>query len=84
MSVQYASATGTGNFGANPVTLLSGNLAPGQYYLVQQCRRRRTESLCPTPDATGTVNMSATGGKVALVNSTAGSGLQRRLDPLHC
>lgn len=36
MSVQYASATGTGNFGANPVTVLSGSLAPGQYYLVQQ------------------------------------------------
>ena len=35
-SVQYASATGTGNFGANPVTVLSGSLAPGQYYLVQQ------------------------------------------------
>ena len=33
-SVQYASATGTGNFGANPVTLLSGDLAPGSHYLV--------------------------------------------------
>src|SRR5512143_3122221 len=33
MSVQYASATGTGNFGSNPVVALSGTLAPGQYYL---------------------------------------------------
>src|SRR5215212_2281241 len=35
-SVQYASATGTGHFGANPVTALSGTLAPGQFYLVRQ------------------------------------------------
>ena len=35
MSVQYASATGTGNFGTNPIAALSGSLAPGQYYLVQ-------------------------------------------------
>ena len=71
MSVQYASASGTGNFGGNPVTLLSGSLAPGQYYLVQQAGGAIGSSL-PTPDATGTVNMSATGGKVALVNSTTG------------
>ncbi len=71
MSVQYASATGTGNFGANLVTSLSGSLAPGQYYLVQQSGGATGASL-PTPDATGTVNMSATGGKVALVNSTTG------------
>ncbi|MBP1703163.1 MAG: uncharacterized protein H6Q38_2270, partial [Chloroflexi bacterium] len=71
MSVQYASATGTGYFGGNPVTLLSGSLAPGQYYLVQQSGGT-TGAVLPTPDATGTVNMSATGGKVALVNSTTG------------
>ena len=34
-SVQYASATGTGTFAANPVTTLSGVLA-GQYYLVRR------------------------------------------------
>lgn len=71
MSVQYASATGTGNFGNNPVTALSGSLAPGQYYLVQLAGGA-TGALLPTPDATGTVNMSGTGGKVALVTSTAG------------
>jgi predicted extracellular nuclease len=70
LSVQYASATSTGNFGANPVTPLSGSLAPGQYYLVQQSGGTGTP--LPTPDATGTVNMSATGGKVALVASTTG------------
>lgn len=70
-SVQYASATGTGNFAANPVTALSGTLAPGQYYLIKQSGGA-TGAALPTPDATGTVNMSATGGKVALVNSTSG------------
>ncbi|MBS1115621.1 MAG: uncharacterized protein H6Q87_5 [candidate division NC10 bacterium] len=72
MSVQYASATGTGNFGSNPVTLLSGSLAPGQYYLVQQASGGVAGVLLPTPDATGTVSMSATGGKVALVSSPSG------------
>lgn len=71
MSVQYASATGTGNFGSNPVTLLSGSLAPGQYYLIRQSGGANGSPL-PTPDATGSVNMSATAGKVALVNSTTG------------
>lgn len=71
MSVQYASATGTGNFGTNPVTILAGNLAPGQYYLVQLAGGFSGVAL-PIPDATGTANMSATAGKAALVNSTAG------------
>src|SRR5580765_4059321 len=72
MSVQYASATGTGNFGSTAVVVLSGSLAPGQYYLVQQASGGANGVLLPTPDATGTVNMSGTGGKVALVNSTTG------------
>jgi|GEM_PF-120429 len=72
MSVQYASATGTGNFGSNPVTALSGSLAPGQSYLVQQASGGGAGALLPTPDVIGTVNMSGTGGKVALVNSSTG------------
>ncbi len=71
LSVQYASATGTGNFGANPIALLSGTLQPGQYYLLQLAGGSNGSAL-PTPDATGTVNMSGTGGKVALVMSTTG------------
>src|SRR5512135_1549848 len=70
-SVQYASATGTGNFGSNPIALLSGTLQPGQYYLVQLAGGSNGVPL-PAPDATGTVNMSATGGKVVLVMSTTG------------
>jgi predicted extracellular nuclease len=72
MSVQYASATGTGNFGGNPIVLPSGSLAPGQYYLVQEASGGTNGALLPTPDAMGSANMSASAGKVALVNSTSG------------
>jgi uncharacterized protein len=68
MSVQYASATGTGNFGST--TALSGSLAPGQYYLVQQAAGAGGSVNLPTPDAIGSALMSATAGKVALVTST--------------
>lgn len=71
MSIQYASATGTGNFGSNSITALTGTLAPGQYYLVQMAGGANGVAL-PTPDVTGTVAMALGSGKVALVNSTAG------------
>lgn len=71
LSIQYASATGTGNFGSNPVVLLSGSLAPGQYYLVQLAGGA-TGAPLPAPDATGAINASASAGKFALVNSTSG------------
>jgi predicted extracellular nuclease len=70
-SVQYASATGTGFFGAN-VTPLAGVLAPGQYYLVQQAQGAGGTTPLPTPDATGTTAMALGGAKVALVTSTTG------------
>jgi uncharacterized protein len=65
-SVQYASATGT----TWAVTALSGTLQPGQYYLVQQAQGAAGTTPLPTPDATGSIAMSATNGKVALVNSS--------------
>jgi predicted extracellular nuclease len=71
-SIQYASATGTGSFAMNAIATLSGSLAPGQYYLVQLASGGATGALLPTADATGTQNMSATGGKVALVTTTSG------------
>ena len=70
-SVQYASASGTGNFGANPVTTLSGVLAAGQYYLVKEAGGTVGNPL-PLADASGTVNMSGTGGKVILANTSTG------------
>ncbi len=67
-SVQYASSTGT----SFQVTNLTGiTLQPGQYYLVQESAGTAGTANLPTPDTTGTINMSATAGKVALVNSPA-------------
>ena len=68
-SVQYASATGTG---AWQVTALGDfTLAPGQRYLVQEAGNANGVSPLPAADATGSINMSATAGKVALVKATA-------------
>ncbi|MGE3913291.1 MAG: endonuclease/exonuclease/phosphatase family protein, partial [Chloroflexota bacterium] len=49
-------------------------LQPGQYFLVQQAAGTTPSTSLPTPDAAGTINMSGTAGKVALVNSTTSLG----------
>jgi predicted extracellular nuclease len=72
-SVQYASAAGT----TWQVTPLSGSLAPGQYFLVQEAAGTGGTVDLPAPDASGTIAMGGTAGKVALVSSTTaltGSG----------
>ena len=66
-SVQYASATGS----TWQATALSGTIQPGGYYLVQQAAGTGGTASLPTPDATGTIAMSATAGKVWLVKQTA-------------
>ena len=66
-SVQYTSATGTGTWAK---TDLSGSLQPGQYYLVKEADGAGTQAALPTPDAIGTLAMSGTAGKVALVANT--------------
>ncbi|GAB4012429.1 lamin tail domain-containing protein [Nocardioides ultimimeridianus] len=63
-SVQYASASGT----TWSRTALSGSIAAGATYLVQLATGT-TGSALPTPQATGTTNLSATSGKVALVTT---------------
>lgn len=77
-SIQYASATGTGNFGANTgqITPLSGTLAPGQYLLVQEASTAVVGLPLPSPDVTDStpIAMSGTAGKVALVTSVTGLG----------
>ncbi len=66
-SVQYAAATGT----AWQVTNLTNvTLQPGQYYLVAEGAGANGVNNIPTADATGTIAMSATAAKVALVNTT--------------
>ena len=66
-SVQYASSTGS----SWAVTTLSGSLAPGQYYLIQEAAGTGGTVSLPTPDSSGSIAMSGTAGKVALVNSTS-------------
>ncbi len=77
-SVQYASALGAGNFGATPtqITPLAGSLAPGAYLLIQEASSAPVGSPLPTPDVTdpSPILMSATAGKVALVNTTTPLG----------
>src|SRR5215207_7613096 len=73
-SIQYAAATAT----SWQITALTNvSIAAGQYYLVQLGSGGANGSPLPTPDATGTTAMSASAGKVALVNTTTalnGSG----------
>lgn len=64
-SIQYTSASGT----SWQATALAGSIAPGKYHLVK-LSGGTTGSALPTPDSSGTVNMSGTNGKVAL-RSTA-------------
>jgi hypothetical protein len=66
-SVQYATATGT----TWTPTPLAGTLAPGRHYLVQFASGGATGLTVPNPDATDTTNLSAAGGKLALVHATA-------------
>ncbi|MFC1224215.1 lamin tail domain-containing protein [Pedobacter sp. BG31] len=66
-SVQYASATGTGNW---TVTTLSGSIAPKGFYLIQQSAGTGGTTNLPIPDKIGTITMSGTAGKVLLSNST--------------
>jgi predicted extracellular nuclease len=66
-SVQYASAAGT-TWQLTPLPAFS--LQPGQHFLVHEASGGTAGALLPGADATGTINMSATTGKVALVNTT--------------
>ncbi|HEY9167165.1 MAG TPA: phospholipase D-like domain-containing protein [Candidatus Kryptonia bacterium] len=66
-SVQYSSAAGS----SWQVTNLSGSIAPHGFYLVQEAQGSGGTISLPTPDATGTLAMSSTAGKVALASSTS-------------
>jgi uncharacterized protein len=67
-SVQYAAATGT----AWQVTPIGANvvLRPGDTFLIAESFGANGVNPLPTPNVTGTIAMSATAAKVALVNST--------------
>ena len=70
-SVQYASASGTGNFASNGISALSGTLQPGQYLLVRLATASGGSAL-PVADATGTSNLAQANGKVVLANVATG------------
>jgi hypothetical protein len=66
-TVQYATAAGT----SWQTTALTGSVQPGRFYLVQLASAAAVGSALPAPDATGTSNLAASGGKVALVRDAA-------------
>lgn len=68
-SIQYASATNT----TWQVTPLTGFLPAGTSYVVREAQGSGGTTPVPA-DASGTIPMSATAGKVALVNSTTAIG----------
>lgn len=64
-SVQYASSAGT-TWAKTDLTNIT--LAPGQYYLIQEAQGAGGTTPLPAPDVMGTIAMSATAGKVVLLN----------------
>jgi len=65
-TVQYASATGT----SWATTALTGTLPAGTHYVVREAQGSGGTTDVPS-DVTGTIALSGTAGKVALVNGTA-------------
>lgn len=65
-SVEYASATGT-TWLAAPI---AGVIEPGRYFLVQMAAGAGGTQSLPAPDATGTLALGGTAGKIRLMNGT--------------
>jgi hypothetical protein len=75
LSLQYASATGTGLFGAatnSRTDLPSVSLLSGQYFLIQEFQGAGGTTPLPSPDFIDPtpINMSAIGAKLALIYTT--------------
>jgi len=68
-SLQYASANGS--FGGQMTRLPSAVIAPGTYFLVQEGSGGSTGAMLPTPEAIGSLALSASAGKLALVRDSA-------------
>ena len=65
-TVQYATSSST----SWSKTTLSGNIAPGHYYLVQESSGGTSGSPLPAADTVGTINLSSTSGKIAVVRGS--------------
>ena len=70
-SVQYGSATGAT---WSSKTILSGMIQPGKYFLVQEAAGAGGTVDLPTPNAIGSIAMSGSTAKVALVSSSTTLG----------
>jgi len=64
-SVQYSSAAGT----SWQLTKLTGSVPAGGYYLIAEGAGAGNGAALPTPNDTGTIALSSSSGKVALVNN---------------
>jgi hypothetical protein len=78
-SLQYASASGAGHWGATDTQrteLPDAFLGSGQYYLIQLAEGAAGAAPLPAPDFVdpSPINMSATSGKIALVATTVPLG----------
>ncbi len=86
LSLQYASATGAGNFGASATQLTelpNVSLEPGQYFLVQEAAGNGDVPSLPDPDYIDPtpIAMGASAGKVALVTGTTSLGCNGGSNP---
>lgn len=72
-SIQYASATGTGNFSGNGISTLTGSVPAGRYLLVK-LGPTSTSGAAVVADINGSTatNLSGSNGKVVLVNQSSG------------
>ena len=66
-SLQYESATGTSSW---QVTNLAGTIVGHGYFLVEEAAGSGGSVNLPAPDVVGTLALSSTAGKIALVNRT--------------
>jgi DNA/RNA endonuclease G (NUC1) len=69
-TLQYASDDGSG-WDSNKV-FLGGTVAPGEYYLVSLASGGATGNVLPAANVSGSVNMSGSNGKIALVSNLEG------------
>ncbi len=86
LSLQYASAAGTGNFGSSATQLTelpNVSLEPGQYFLVQEAAGNGDVPPLPDPDHIDLtpINMSAKDGKVVLVTGVDSLGCNGGSNP---
>lgn len=72
-SIRYLSANAAFPATVTPAntTPLSGSIAPGRYYLIQEEAGSGGSVELPAPDASGSLGLSSTSGKVILVRHTA-------------